>query len=130
MSKALPFVSSSFSTFSVSFFFAGEASGTSGSKWHANGARWLPFSCCCLHGFCRHHSFWPVYFMSLTRRRLLSVTVKSDAAMHFSTVFFSINVSCDVRCGAVMHKGLLKVTGGFRKATWMWWWCEDVGFEF
>lgn len=117
MSKALPFVSSSFSTFSVSFSFAGEASGTSGSKWHANGARArLPFSCCCLHGFCRHHSFWPLYFMSLTRRRLLSVTVNSDGVMHFSTVFFFINVSCDVRCGVVLHEGLLKVRRGFSGA--------------
>lgn len=127
MSKALAFVSSSFSTFSVSLLsllqvrrrgrqaVSGMLMGRAGTRFHV----------VVLHGFCRHHSFWPLYFMSLTRRRLLSVTANSDAVMHFSTVFFFINVSWDVRCAVVMHEGLLKVTGGFSRGgammlCWNW----------
>lgn len=50
--------------------------------------------------------------------RPLTVTVNSDGVMHFSTVFYFINVSFDVRrkafeCWLVIYEGALKVIGNF-----------------
>lgn len=79
------------------FLFAGEASGTSGSKWHANNTLTVVFMFSLLLPSLFLASLFHVVNKTSVMIRPLTVTVNSDGVMHFSTVFYFINVSCDLR---------------------------------